>query len=93
MPDDETAELVCDVGAVRAIDVAVLDALARLQLTARRLGLRVVLRHASAELLDLLDFTGVGEAAGLRVEAQRQPEEREEVLRVEEERQLDDPAV
>jgi ABC-type transporter Mla MlaB component len=49
---------VCDVGAAAA-DAATVDRLARLQLAARRRGCRVQLRHASAELLDLLELMGL----------------------------------
>jgi len=49
----------CDVGALGA-DLAALEALARLQLTARQLGCRVRLRHASRELEALLAFCGLG---------------------------------
>jgi hypothetical protein len=82
-------KLSCDVRGLRA-DVAALDALARLQLAARRAGFELRLAHASAELLCLIAFTGLDDV--LRVEPQRQAEEREQCLGVEEERQLDDPA-
>ena len=72
----------CDVSALEA-DVVAIDALAQLQLTARRLGCRITLWHASAELLDLLAFAGLAEALG--VEAGREAEEREDPLGVEEE--------
>jgi hypothetical protein len=39
-----------------------IDALARLQLAARRHGCRVRLHHASHDLLDLLDFVGLRDA-------------------------------
>jgi hypothetical protein len=81
--------IVCDVQPV-VPDGRALDALARLQLNARRLGLELLLRNASNELLELIAFAGLDEV--LRVELERQPEEREERLRVEEERELDDPA-
>jgi ABC-type transporter Mla MlaB component len=48
----------CDVRGVVADAVAV-DALARLQLAARRHGCQVRLRHASSELLELLAFMGL----------------------------------
>jgi hypothetical protein len=80
--------IVCDVGAL-APDAAAVDALARLQLTARRLGYDIQLRDASVDLQDLLDFVGL--RVVLRVEAGGEAEEREELLRVEEERELDDP--
>jgi hypothetical protein len=63
--------IVCDVGSFHP-DAAAIDALARLQLTAKRLGLELRLRHASTELQDLLDFAGLREV--LRVEMRGQPE-------------------
>jgi len=66
--------IVCDVGAL-APDAAAVDALARLQLTARRLGYEICLRDASVDLQDLLDFIGLRDV--LRVEAGGQAEERE----------------
>ena len=84
---DEMAPLVCDVRAVRP-DAAALDALARIQLNARRLGLELELRHASKALLDLIAFAGLDEV--LRAELEGEAEEREERGRIEEERELDD---
>jgi len=49
---------VCDVGGVTADAVSV-DALARLQLAARRHRCRIELRHASPELRDLIAFMGL----------------------------------
>jgi hypothetical protein len=82
-------KLSCDVRVLRA-DVAALDALARLQLAARHAGFELRLAHLSPELRCLIAFTGLD--AVLRVEPQRQPEEREQGRGVEEEAQLDDPA-
>jgi hypothetical protein len=82
--------IVLDVGPAAA-DVETLDALARLQLAARRAGLELRLRHASPELTDLIAFAGLD--AVLRVEVRRQTEEREERLGLEEEGQLPDPPV
>jgi hypothetical protein len=82
--------LVCDVGALPP-DAAAVEALARLQLAACRVGLEIRLFRASSELLDLLVFCGLEDV--LRVEAGGQPEEREDGLGAEEERELDDPAV
>jgi ABC-type transporter Mla MlaB component len=48
----------CDVSGVEPDGVTV-DALARLQLAARRHGCQVRLRHASSELLELLAFLGL----------------------------------
>ena len=52
------AVVVCDVAGVAADAVAV-DALARLQLAARRHGCRIRLEHTSAELRDLIAFVGL----------------------------------
>jgi len=48
----------CDVTGVEA-DAVTVDALARLQLAARRYGCQVRLHHASSELVDLLGFMGL----------------------------------
>jgi anti-anti-sigma regulatory factor len=91
------ATLTCDVAALVDPDAVVVDALARLALTARRLGRGFRLRHASPALEDLLAWTGLGTvltACGeLRLEPCGQAEEREEPLRVEEEVGPDDAAV
>jgi ABC-type transporter Mla MlaB component len=50
----------CDVGGVEPDGVAV-DALARLQLAARRHGCQVRLRNASPELRELVSFMGLGD--------------------------------
>lgn len=83
--------IVCDLSTAADADAATVELLARLQLTARRLGCRLRLRDASPELLELLDLMGLCEALG--VEARGQPEQREDRVGVEEERQLDDPPV
>ena len=88
--------LVCDVGAIVAPDAVTVDALARLQLTARRLGREVRIRHASRELQQLLALMGLSDVVplsdGSGLEAGRQAEEREVDLRVEEEADPADPA-
>jgi len=48
----------CDVTGVD-VDAVTIDALARLQLAARRRSCRVRLRHASEELRDLVAFMGL----------------------------------
>jgi len=48
----------CDVAGVEP-DAVTVDALARLQLAARRHGCQVRLRHASDELLELVSFMGL----------------------------------
>jgi hypothetical protein len=89
MTAPSASTLVCDVGAL-APDAGSVDALARLQLDARRIGLELRLRHASCELQELLDFVGLRDV--LRVETCGQAEQREQRVRAEEERELDDPA-
>jgi ABC-type transporter Mla MlaB component len=60
-----TAEIVvCDVRDV-APDAVTVDALARLELAARRHRCRVLLRNASAELLDLVAFMGLEDVVGV----------------------------
>jgi hypothetical protein len=85
------SRLECDTRAFERPDLGTVADLARLQLAARRLDFDVVLRNAPAALLELVAFVGLSDV--LRVELQRQPEEREERLGVEEERELDDPSV
>jgi ABC-type transporter Mla MlaB component len=51
-------EVCCDVDGVHA-DAVTVDALARLQLAARRQGCRIQLRNASHDLLDLVAFMGL----------------------------------
>jgi ABC-type transporter Mla MlaB component len=57
--------VVLDVSAF-APDAVTIDALARFQLTARRLGQRLQLREASDELRELIAFVGLSDV--LRVE-------------------------
>ena len=89
--------ILCDLARLADADMATVDALARLALRARRMGCAVTLRDPSTELLELVGLAGLGEvlpcapASGLEVIGQ--PEEREEPLGVEEERDAGDPAV
>lgn len=53
-------DALCDVEGV-APDAVAVDALARLQLAARRLGCRVHLRNASPELCELVAFMGLAD--------------------------------
>jgi ABC-type transporter Mla MlaB component len=92
--------VVCDVGALGEPDAITIDALARLQLTARRLGHRVELRGTCEELEDLLALTGLrevlaggGAVVGSAVDACGEPELREQALGVEEEADPRDPTV
>ena len=85
----------CDVSALRKPDAATIDALARLQLTARRLGRQLQLRQASRELVALLAFMGLAGVVQLSAASRlrAETEEREEPRRVEERVERDDPAV
>jgi anti-anti-sigma regulatory factor len=56
-------EAICDVGGLTHPNLAAVNAVARLQLTARRLGCRFRLRDAGPELVALLDLVGLGEVA------------------------------
>jgi STAS domain len=68
-----------------------IDLLARLELAARRHGRTLRFLHASPALRELVAFAGLDGV--LAVEARREAEEGEDPVGVEEERQLDDPAV
>lgn len=59
------AAVECDVGAIGTPDRVALDALARLQLVARRLGHQVQLRDASPQLRELLRRAGLCDAVPL----------------------------
>ena len=95
----EAGPVACDVGGLAEPDAITIDALARLQLTAGRIGCRVELRGACWELEDLLTLTGLlevltgGALVSSAVEAWREPELREQALRVEEEADPGDPTV
>jgi STAS domain len=80
----------CDVAWIAGADVHVVDALARLQLAAKRRGRRLVLQNASRDLADLVGLMGLDDVLG--VEPRWQPEQREQRLGVEEERDLLDPS-
>ena len=67
---------------MRAVDIGTVDALARLQLTARRFGWRLRLREIPLELRELIELAGLSGVLGL--EPVGQPEEREVALDVEE---------
>ncbi|MDQ3723160.1 MAG: STAS domain-containing protein [Actinomycetota bacterium] len=80
--------VVCDVGALVA-DLAAIEALARLRLTARRLGCGLRLRHPSRALEQMVAFCGLYDVLpceeGLDLRRNGgQPEEREHPRGVEE---------
>ncbi len=58
-------QIVCDVALLESPDLAAIDALARLQLAAQRLGSSLRLQHASPELRGLLALTGLDEVVGI----------------------------
>jgi anti-anti-sigma regulatory factor len=53
------ARLICDVGGIAEPDAVTVEALARMQLTARQLGGAIVLRNPCADLALLLDLCGL----------------------------------
>jgi ABC-type transporter Mla MlaB component len=87
--EELAAELECDVTGLAKPDLETVEALARVGLTARRLGTQIRLRGPSVELLDLLALCGL--SVEVVLEGQREPEHREEAGRVEEERDPGDP--
>ena len=72
-------------------DLGTIDALARLELSARLCGGRLRLLGTNEDLRRLVGFAGLDHV--LRVEPRGQPEQREERVSVEEEGELDDPPV
>ncbi len=73
------------------VSLATVEALARLQLAARRKGLDLRLHVVSRELRDLIELAGLTQVLG--VEPRRQAEEREQRVGVEEEGELGDAIV
>lgn len=92
-PDDDRS-VVVDVSQVTRPDLADVDAVARIQLEARRRGMHMRLLGANARLCELLALTGLTEAVAVRpdlpVRLGGQPEEWEEPG-VEEVRDVGDP--
>jgi hypothetical protein len=88
--------LVCDLGGLTAPDLGAVEVVARLALTAGRLGRHVRVLHASIVLQELLCLVGLGEVVALGgasgLEPRGQAEQREQVGGVEERGQPDDPA-
>ena len=96
---DGAGPVVFDIRSLEGPDAATVEALARLQLTALRSGRRIRLRNACGELQDLLALVGlvellpvVGPAERSGLEPLRLAEQREQLRRVEEERDPGDPA-
>ena len=93
------ASITCQVGGLTDPDAVVVDALARLQLTAQRFGSTIRVRGACPHLQELIALAGLRDVLTLAgesalesaLESVGQPEEREQ-LRVEEEVQGTEPA-
>jgi ABC-type transporter Mla MlaB component len=75
----------CDCSALTDGDLASIDALARLQLTAQRHGSDLLLQGAPRGLAELVSLVGLARILRLGVEVVRQPEHREEAGGVQEE--------
>jgi len=69
------AEMVLGPLCAERVDLGLVEAIARLQLTARRMGCAIRVEEASPELCELLELVGLG----LRVEVRREPEGGEEL--------------
>ncbi|MGH3366032.1 MAG: STAS domain-containing protein [Nocardioidaceae bacterium] len=87
--------VVCDVAALVDPDATAVDAVARLQLTARRVGCQVRLRNVSCAMRDLLSFSGLGEVVRLVADSRAEPrgelEQREQSVGVQERVDPDHP--
>ena len=94
-PEEAVGVLACDASGLAA-DVASVDALARLQLTAHRCGCQLRFSGVSADLRALLELTGLDgvllDRGSSPLVGGGQPEQREEPG-VEERRDLGDPPV
>ena len=88
--------LVCDVRGLEAPDDGTIEALARVQLTAGRLGRGVRFSGAGPALREALERLGLGDVLDVRprsgVRARRQAEQREQAIGIEEEADPGDPA-
>ncbi|MER6351438.1 STAS domain-containing protein [Streptomyces sp. NPDC001634] len=85
LEDTGAGVVICDVRALRPVQIRTVDVLARLQLAARRAGGRIRLRDPSPALRALLDLVGVP------VELEGQAEQREPALGVQEEVEPGEP--
>jgi ABC-type transporter Mla MlaB component len=70
--DVDADPVICEVTALRA-DLAAVDALARLALTAGRLHHRIRLRHATPDLRELLALAGLGDVVRCEPESGLDP--------------------
>ena len=96
-PDADAPRVLVDVSSITDPDCGTVDALARIQLAARRLGQSVLLLGAPPRLIELVEMAGLADvlplAPGSALEVARETEEGEEALGVEEERDPADPAL
>lgn len=96
--DSRANVIICDVGHITAPDAVTVEALARLQLTARRLGRDIRICGASRGLRDLVAFAGLSDVLPLAAllagsaEAGGQAEQREQAIGVEKRVEPPDPA-
>jgi len=82
-----------DVGHLTHPDAGTIDALARLQLAARRCGCDVRLRDPGPELRRLISLAGLDDVLGSGLQGGREPEQGEQPGRVEELGESADPPV
>ena len=90
----DSDHVICDVSAVLSPDAGTVEALARMQLAARRLGRRMKVRGACGALRDLVTMSGLSDVLPcdeLSLEALGKAEQREPASGVEEERDPADP--
>jgi ABC-type transporter Mla MlaB component len=72
-PDLGEEPVVCDVAELAPADLCAVDALARMTLTARRLGRGLTLRDAPSELRDLLALAGLADVMPCAGESGAEP--------------------
>ncbi|WP_411117387.1 lipid asymmetry maintenance protein MlaB [Streptomyces sp. 058-1L] len=70
---DQGAPVECDVGGVERADLALVEAVARLALVARRAGRQLRLRRVGSELQGLLDLVGLADVVALEEPEGRVP--------------------
>ena len=58
---DQTSIVICDVGSITQPDATIVDAIARLQLTARRMDCVLHLKDVCPRLRELLDLAGLAD--------------------------------
>ncbi len=86
-----TGTVILNCARIQDPSLAAIEYLARLKLGLRRGGRELCLASPTAELIRLIELSGLDEVLG--VEVKRQPEEREELCGVEEEGELADPPI